>query len=857
MFAGTERKLSICLTDVNAVIFKSIFSKVNEIYKMKKLFYLLLCIFVSTSFYAQQKSWVRINQLGYFPGASKVAVLVSKEEIHFTGFDICEALTGEVVFRSKEIKPYGTYAPFSSSYRLNFSKFKKTGSYFIQCGKVKSPVFKISNNIYNSTADFLLNYMRQQRCGYNPFLKDSCHTRDGFIIYHPALDSTYLNVIGGWHDASDYLQYVTTSANAVYQMLFAYQQNPKSFSDKYDKDGNPGANGIPDILDEAKWGLDWLVKMNPQNEMMFNQIADDRDHAGFKLPSLDSVDYGRGNGKERPVYFVTGKPQGVFKYKNRTTGVASTAAKYASAFALGSELLRKYNSQFSDLLSEKAKEAYAFGLKYPGVCQTAPCKSPYFYEEDNYVDDMELAAAQLYKREKNKKYLDDAVEFGRKEITTPWMGSDTARHYQWYPFVNLGHFLLAKEHLSRNEFTKYLRDGIEKVYQKGKSNPFLMGVPFIWCSNNLVAALLTQIRLYTEVSGDNRYAELEASMRDWLLGCNPWGTSMIVGLPENGDFPDDPHSAFSAIYKMKINGGLVDGPVYGSIYKKLLGITLHSEDEYAEFQSDYVVYHDDYGDYSTNEPTMDGTASLTYYFSSLQKEGNAVTVEVNAEKSFGGIIRGDRSKKEIHLVFTGDEFADGGETILKTLRKHKVKGMFFFTGNFYRNPSFAGLIYQLKKEGHYLGAHSDKHLLYCSWEERDSTLVTREEFINDLKANVVELKKFGIDNSSNQFFLPAYEWYNAEISKWCEEVGFTLINFSTGTYSNADYTFPGMKNYLSSDTIMQRILNYEKKDPEGLNGFLLLSHIGTDKRRTDKFYNKLDELISFLKSEGYKFTIAI
>ena len=142
-----------------------------------------------------------------------------------------------------------------------------------------------------------------------------------------------------WHDASDYLQYVTTSATATYQMLFAFLNNPSSFKDEYDKDGNKGANEIPDILDEAKWGLDWLVKMNPENEVMFNQIADDRDHYLYDLPTVDSINYGKG--LERPVYFCNGKPQGVFKYKNRTTGIASTAAKYASAFSLGSELLKK------------------------------------------------------------------------------------------------------------------------------------------------------------------------------------------------------------------------------------------------------------------------------------------------------------------------------------------------------------------------------------------------------------------------------------------------------------------------------------------------------------------------------------
>ena len=85
-------------------------------------------------------------------------------------------------------------------------------------------------------------------------------------------------------------------------MLFAYQQNPGAFGDQYDANGLPGSNGIPDVLDEAKWGLDWLVRLNPDKDTFFNQIADDRDHASFRLPTTDPVDYGWGSGKERPVY---------------------------------------------------------------------------------------------------------------------------------------------------------------------------------------------------------------------------------------------------------------------------------------------------------------------------------------------------------------------------------------------------------------------------------------------------------------------------------------------------------------------------------------------------------------------------
>lgn len=243
--------------------------------------YIIFITFLLISFpIHSQNSWIRINQLGYTEKSFKIAVLLSKTFINLDHYEIYDAITEQQVFQGKEIKSMGNYGNFRSTIRLNFSEFKIKGSFYIQAGSVKSPVFRISNNVYDGTADFILKYMRQQRCGYNPFLKDSCHTEDGFIVDHPNLTGKYINVTGGWHDASDYLQYVTTSANATYQMLFAYLKNPESFGDEYNEDGDEGPNGIPDILDEAKWGLDWLVKMNPDSGFMFNQIADDRDHFG-------------------------------------------------------------------------------------------------------------------------------------------------------------------------------------------------------------------------------------------------------------------------------------------------------------------------------------------------------------------------------------------------------------------------------------------------------------------------------------------------------------------------------------------------------------------------------------------------
>jgi hypothetical protein len=110
------------------------------------------------------------------------------------------------------------------------------------------------------------------------------------------------------------------------------------------------------------------------------------------------------------------------------------------------------------------------------------------------------------------------------------------------------------------------------------------------------------------MTNDTRYHNSMLAHRDWLFGRNPWGTSMFSGIPESGEFPEDVHLPTVQILKKLVPGGLVDGPIAATIYANLRGLHLSQPDEFAEFQTTEIVYHDDVGDYSTNEPTMDGTA---------------------------------------------------------------------------------------------------------------------------------------------------------------------------------------------------------------------------------------------------------
>jgi peptidoglycan/xylan/chitin deacetylase (PgdA/CDA1 family) len=129
--------------------------------------------------------------------------------------------------------------------------------------------------------------------------------------------------------------------------------------------------------------------------------------------------------------------------------------------------------------------------------------------------------------------------------------------------------------------------------------------------------------------------------------------------------------------------------------------------------------------------------------------------------------------------------------------------------------------------------------------------VDHTAFTSDLTKSYRELQKWGIDENHAKYFLPPYEWYNDTIAEWTREMGLQLINYSPGTLSNADYTTPDMRNYRSSDTIFESIKNYEETHAEGLNGFILLLHIGTGPDRTDKFYKRLPELTAWLRSKKY------
>ncbi len=560
----------------------------------------------------------RVNQLGYRPLDPKSAVAFSREALP-EKFAVIDAGTEKVVFDGSTKPIGGRWGQFDHHAELDFTAWQKSGKYVLRIGDATSLPFEISNSVYRGVPDELLEFMREQRCGYNPWLDAVCHSFDGRTAYGPLPAGTYLDARGGWHDAGDLLKYLLTSSNATAQMLLAYQlgtqarPSTKIFQDRFNSFGQAGANGIADILDEARWGLDWMLKLHPASDQLYHQVADDRDHRGWRLPQNETVDYGWGAGSYRVVYSADGKPQGLREYKSESTGVANLAGRYAAAMALGYQIWKSDSRQreYAATLLRAGREVYALGKAKEGVQQGNSYGAPYRYEETTWADDMEWGAAELFRATGEKKYLNDAIRYARMAADESWMGKEQTRHYQYYPFMNLGHLRLYDlvDRNTRKLLAGYYRAGLDRSVLVAEKNPYHIGVPFIWCSNNLVVALATQALLYERITGDTRYHEFAAKQSDWLLGRNPWGFSMFTGIPENGVTPKDVHLMTNAILKRQVRGALVDGPVYRRIFLALRGVGITEPDPLAQFQDETAVYHDDVKDYSTNEPTMDGTAS--------------------------------------------------------------------------------------------------------------------------------------------------------------------------------------------------------------------------------------------------------
>ena len=219
-------------------------------------------------------------------------------------------------------------------------------------------------------------------------------------------------------------------------------------------------------------------------------------------------------------------------------------------------------------------------------------------------------------------------------------------------------------------------------------------------------------------------------------------------------------------------------------------------------------------------------------------------------------------EKTVYLVYTGHfsinddgyfENFDGADDVLVTMAKHGIKGSFFPTGNCFRVERYQKVIRDIIDQGHYLSGHSDRHLLLCSYDDRNHSLVTHDSLSTDISAMEKELEKFGLTKKEYSWLIPPYEYYNQFSADALRKLGYKLANPTPGLVTSMDWMGPEHPQYHSAEQLINNIWIFEKEHT--LNGVILLIHAMDYPDRTDddRPYRHLGEIIQRLKNMGYGF----
>lgn len=514
------------------------------------------------------ESFIRMNQVGFKPNDIKTAVLISDLPITAKKF-VIKTRDNKTVFENELINDTSLNKHFKFSAKLNFTELKTPGEYYIQINNIRSKNFKIKENIFNSVRDSLSLFFKVQRCGpTKPLMHEPCHLQDATEVIGYK-NPTPIDLTGGWHDAGDYTKFLFTTAFTTYMLLFSYEFEPQKFEFDLDK------NSVPDILEEARVGLDFLLRCDFAQDAFITQVQDDRDHTvGWRLPEKDTLTF------NRPAFVKMNKSQ---------IGI------YAATMALANRIwkTRFYDNDFAERCLKSGIKIFEMRDKINNFKDQEK-----YYTDSNYIGKLALGAIELYNTTKNPKYLKLASEYGKKTEPDFW--------WSWGDFNSLVFYRLA---YSDSTYKGLLLKNLELFEKNSNENLFNTPTIYSWGTTTTFLGVAIQAILYKKLTNDQRFDKLAINCRDFVLGKNPWGLSFISGIGHN--FSRKIHHQIAFFNKGYIPGALVGGPSPKILFE---GRNIETNLNFRKFDYNEVIYFDTFENYINNEPTISGNATALFLY---------------------------------------------------------------------------------------------------------------------------------------------------------------------------------------------------------------------------------------------------
>lgn len=582
------------------------FVKKNSLIDMKYI----TCVLISGSGDEGQKFWIngleitspdleksypeiKVNQIGFVEDSTKYALVSGfKEELtakEGSEFHVVDAETGETVYSGKLalVSEYDARDSGEKVLRAGFSDLRTRGTYYISVdedGIENSVKFSIGNDVYKGMLKDVLRYYYYQRQGdldenYAGECARNDVTPDDYTASFESDSSKTADVSKGWYDAGDLGKYVNVGSIAVSDLLWAYETYPEQFSDGM-SDIPESGNGVSDILDEARWEIEWILSMQ------------DKSSGGF-YPRV------QGDGKVREIKDGNGCT---------TDDTACAAAALSEAYIS----YRDIDDEFADKCLNAAREAWEFLERNPDDIVAADVYEVY----DDSMDRL-WAAAALFRATNDNKY----GEYFKSNYIE--MKGYFEESYSYANVWGQMYFTAMNDYLKSEgkdstvvswfdeEYGKWLNN-IESRWKKNAWGNTLHQGNYYWGVNNQILTIPMGAVLASELLGreDKNVEEFAISTMSWILGANPLRKSFVTGEGE-----DSISVIYSTIFSNDKVSEVPDGYIPGGANAvEGRGISNFSAKCYLESDNDWV----------TNEHTIYMNSALVFMTAYMNSLGDGV-----------------------------------------------------------------------------------------------------------------------------------------------------------------------------------------------------------------------------------------
>ena len=578
---------------------------------------LIVLLFVAGSVFAQsQNNKVKLNQLGFYPQSHKLAITPSHSASEFY---IKDAETGNLVYTGT-LQTGGTYNLSGETVKIaDFSDFTTQGTFILGVeGGGESFPFDIKNKVMDELQDGLIKALYFNRVSV-PLLEEHAgdwhrtagHPDDEVIIHASAQSEgrptgSTISSTGGWYDAGDYNKYIVPISSSISHMLTAYENFPGYFSDRELNIPESG-DAVPDILDEARFGLDWVITMqDPFDGGVYHKLT----HANFQGTVMPS--------QATASRYVVQKS-------------TSATLDFAAVLAQASRVYAEFDPEFADSALAAAKRAYDWAVANPSRSYDQNAMNGNFdpdvntggYGDSNFDDEFFWARAELYITTKDDQYYPDngwngtgnsgwgnvqalglmSLVTNRTELTAAGLADTTAM-----------------KNTLVNTYDWYVNDGQSSPYR----SPFgIESWQFGWGSNGGAGNLGMGIIMAYQLTGNEKYYKGAIDVMDYILGRNAVAYSYVTGF---GDQPP------MHIHHRQSQADNVTDPVPGWVSGGANPGNQGEDCAVSMYNSTLpaLSFLDEYCSYSTNEITTYWNSPFIYLTAAIE----ALTQDVQASADF-------------------------------------------------------------------------------------------------------------------------------------------------------------------------------------------------------------------------------